>query len=136
MFLDEIGEMSLNTQAKLLRAIQDKIITRVGATIPTNVDVRIIAATNRNFERLIVTYPGDLIRHVNLNEVEGINEGVNYDSFSGYKLQTAVEQLERQMIKNSLETLGSTRKAALELGVSQPTIVRKAAKYNIPLRKQ
>ena len=39
-------------------------------------------------------------------------------------------------LTESLETLGSTRKAALELGVSQPTIVRKAAKYNIPLREK
>ena len=216
LFLDEIGETPLNTQAKLLRAIQEKVITRVGGTIPINVDVRIIAATNRNLqemvqnkefrsdlyfrlnvipvvvpplrerkveipflvdhfiqkfnakyrlhkridereikammnydwpgnirelenliERLVVTYPGEVIRHINLQDIETtINNGVNYETFTGFKLQTAMEQLERQMIKNALETLGSTRKAAMELGVSQPTIVRKAAKYNIPLREK
>jgi transcriptional regulator with PAS, ATPase and Fis domain len=88
-------------------------------------------------ERLIVTYPGEVIRHINLQDIETtINDGVNYETFAGFKLQTAIEQLERQMIKNALETLGSTRKAAMELGVSQPTIVRKAAKYNIPLREK
>jgi anaerobic nitric oxide reductase transcription regulator len=48
LFLDEIGELSLNTQAKLLRAIQEGEIQRVGADKNIYVDVRIIAATNRN----------------------------------------------------------------------------------------
>lgn len=60
-------------------------------------------------------------------------DDINYEVFAGYKLQAAVEQLEEYLIRNSLETLGTTRKAAKELGVSQPTIVRKAAKYDIPL---
>ncbi len=46
MFLDEISNISLNIQAKLLRAIQEREITRVGSTQPIKVDVRIIAATN------------------------------------------------------------------------------------------
>ena len=48
LFLDEIGELSLNIQAKLLRAIQEGEIQRVGADRNIYVDVRIIAATNRN----------------------------------------------------------------------------------------
>ena len=48
LFLDEIGELSLNTQAKLLRAIQEGEIQRVGADKNIYVDVRIIAATNRD----------------------------------------------------------------------------------------
>lgn len=214
LFLDEIGEMPLSIQAKLLRAIQDKTITRVGGTKPINVNVRIIAATNRNLqdmvqlkefrkdlffrlnvipiivpplrerkveipflidhfinkfnlkyqlkkrideravkvlmnydwpgnirelenliERLVVTYPGETIRHINLNEMEASISDYNYEVFVGCKLKTATEQLEKYLIQNSLETLGSTRKAALELGVSQPTIVRKASKYKIPLRE-
>jgi transcriptional regulator with GAF, ATPase, and Fis domain len=51
LFLDEIGEMSLDTQVKLLHAIQDREITRVGGKSPIKVDVRIIAATNRNLEK-------------------------------------------------------------------------------------
>ncbi|HMT95555.1 MAG TPA: sigma-54 dependent transcriptional regulator [Ferruginibacter sp.] len=48
LFLDEIGDMSLNAQAKVLRALQEGKITRVGAEKDINVDVRIIAATNKD----------------------------------------------------------------------------------------
>lgn len=48
LFLDEIGDMSLSLQVKLLRAIQDKNIQRLGGGEPIKVDVRIIAATNKN----------------------------------------------------------------------------------------
>jgi PAS domain S-box-containing protein len=216
LLLDEIGEMPLSTQAKLLRAIQDKVITRVGGTKPIKVDVRLIAATNRNLqemvqnkefrrdlyfrlnvipvtvpplrdrkveipflvdhfvkkfnakygfkkriderqikalmnydwpgnvrelenliERVLVTSPGNVIRHINLHDFDHADyEAINYEHFIGFKLQTAIEQLEKYLIQNSLETLGTTRKAAQELGVSQPTIVRKAAKYNIPLKNR
>jgi len=53
LFLDEIGETSLAMQVKLLRVLQDGIITRVGGTRPIKVDVRVIAATNRNIEDLV-----------------------------------------------------------------------------------
>ena len=48
-----MGELPLAFQAKLLRAIQEKEITRVGGTVPVKVDVRIIAATNRNLEDMV-----------------------------------------------------------------------------------
>jgi transcriptional regulator with GAF, ATPase, and Fis domain len=48
VFLDEIGEMPLSTQAKLLRVLEDKMILRVGATKPRPIDVRFIWATNRD----------------------------------------------------------------------------------------
>jgi len=48
LFLDEIGELPLSAQSKILRALQEKEITRLGATQPITFDVRIIAATNRN----------------------------------------------------------------------------------------
>lgn len=48
LFLDEIGDMSLAAQAKVLRAIQEKKITRIGADKEIDVDVRLIAATNKN----------------------------------------------------------------------------------------
>jgi len=50
IFLDEIGEMSLNTQVKLLRVIEESEFMRVGGTETHKVDVRIIAATNKNLE--------------------------------------------------------------------------------------
>jgi DNA-binding NtrC family response regulator len=51
LFLDEIGELSLDLQAKLLRALESGEIKRVGASRPMNVDVRIVAATNRDLLR-------------------------------------------------------------------------------------
>ncbi|MCA9772980.1 MAG: sigma-54-dependent Fis family transcriptional regulator [Myxococcales bacterium] len=48
IFLDEIGDMSLTTQAKILRVLQEKEIDRIGGTAPIAVDVRVIAATNRD----------------------------------------------------------------------------------------
>lgn len=50
LFLDEIGDMSLNAQAKVLRAMQEGIITRIGSNKDIKVDVRIIAATNKDLE--------------------------------------------------------------------------------------
>jgi DNA-binding NtrC family response regulator len=51
IFLDEIGEMPLDLQVKLLRVLQEKYIERIGARDVTKVDVRVIAATNRNLEK-------------------------------------------------------------------------------------
>ncbi|MGB9903624.1 MAG: sigma 54-interacting transcriptional regulator [Desulfotomaculales bacterium] len=53
IFLDEISEINLGTQAKLLRVLQEREFTRVGESRPIPVNVRIIAATNANLERLI-----------------------------------------------------------------------------------
>ncbi|HEX2602660.1 MAG TPA: sigma-54 dependent transcriptional regulator [Gemmatimonadaceae bacterium] len=50
LFLDEIGDMSLAAQAKVLRVLQDNVITRIGSSKPISVDVRVIAATNKNLE--------------------------------------------------------------------------------------
>ena len=51
IFLDEIGDLRLDHQSKLLRVLQEKSFYRVGATAPTTVDVRIVAATNRDLQR-------------------------------------------------------------------------------------
>ncbi|MDQ1328556.1 MAG: Sigma-54-dependent Fis family transcriptional regulator, partial [Candidatus Poribacteria bacterium] len=53
IFLDEIGDISPSTQLKLLRVLQDKTFERVGGSKPITVDVRIIAATNKNLEEAI-----------------------------------------------------------------------------------
>jgi two-component system, NtrC family, nitrogen regulation response regulator NtrX len=78
LFLDEIGDMSLNAQAKVLRALQEGKITRVGADKDINVDVRVVAATNKdllkevdekNFRMDLYHRLGVIIIHVpSLNE--------------------------------------------------------------------
>ncbi len=51
LFLDEIGELSASVQAKLLRALQERTIERLGGSTPIEVDVRVVAATHRNIEQ-------------------------------------------------------------------------------------
>ncbi len=53
LFLDEIGDMSLSAQAKVLRVLQDGVVTRIGGNKPVQVDVRVLAATNKNLEEEI-----------------------------------------------------------------------------------
>ncbi|WP_156431142.1 sigma-54-dependent Fis family transcriptional regulator [Bacillus sp. FJAT-29814] len=53
IFLDEVGDMPLNLQGKLLRVLQENEITRVGGVKPIKIDVRVIAATNRNLEEMV-----------------------------------------------------------------------------------
>ena len=113
LFLDEIGDMSLNAQAKVLRALQEGKITRVGADKDINVDVRVIAATNKdllkevddkNFRLDLYHRLGVIIIHVpSLNERrEDIPHLVNYflDLIAG-----EYGQPKKAIEKNALEAL-------------------------------
>ena len=68
LFLDEVGELPLSIQVKLLRAIQERVIRRVGSTEDTKVEVRIIAATNRDLEEMVGlgTFRQDLFYRLNV----------------------------------------------------------------------
>lgn len=68
LFLDEVGELPITIQVKLLRAIQEKVIRRVGAVDDIHVDVRIIAATNRDLEQMVDdgTFRQDLFYRLNV----------------------------------------------------------------------
>lgn len=68
LFLDEVGELSLQGQTRLLRVLQDGTINRIGGTKTITVDVRIIAATNRNFDELLKNggFREDLFHRLNV----------------------------------------------------------------------
>ncbi len=212
ILLDEIGEMPMNLQSKLLRVIQEKELMRVGGTKTIKLDVRIIASTNENLsesikagkfredlfyrlnvvpikipplrerkddipilansflERLNLKYnkdkrfedmalatfqyydwPGNvrelenaIERLVVINDNKYINSTeitnmVGMDKIalpvleSDMPLRKAVDMLEKEMIENALRKHGSTYKAAKVLGVTQPTVFRKAKALGIPL---
>lgn len=212
LFLDEIGEMSLEMQVKLLRAIQEKEIFRVGGSKSIPVDVRIIAATNQNFDRMVeegrfrrdLFYRLNVIRldipplrerpediiplcnhfleifngkyhknkrlslsaartlaHLdwpgNIRELENLVENIvvlEQDEVMRAKhlqdryckgemthgevtvkgilpYKEALNQMERQLLENTRNQFGSTRKIAEALGLNQSTISRKLRQYHL-----
>jgi two-component system nitrogen regulation response regulator NtrX len=72
LFLDEIGDLALNAQAKILRALQEGVIVRVGDSKPIKVDVRVIAATNRDLATDIQEgrFREDLYHRLNVMHIE------------------------------------------------------------------
>ncbi len=72
IFLDEIGDMSLNTQSKILRVLQEKTLTRLGGGKTIPIDVRIIAATNKNLDKEIASgnFRQDLFYRLNVLPIQ------------------------------------------------------------------
>ncbi|HUN56439.1 MAG TPA: sigma 54-interacting transcriptional regulator [Smithella sp.] len=216
IFLDEISELPLNLQSKILRALQQKEITRLGGNKPLKVDVRIIAATNQDLlamvkrkefrndlfyrlnvipinilplrdrkeeipdfvshftklfnkkynlnkrfderavhdlmqynwpgnvrelqniiERNMITSEKDVIKNLDFGEDKPDRfrpDAAFKEPAAILKLKTAVENLERDIISDALLHHGTSRRAAHALGISQPTIVRKASKYRIKMK--
>ena len=71
ILLDEIGDISLSTQVKLLRVLQEREILRIGENIPRKVDTRIIAATNRDLEQAVIDkkFREDLLYRLRVIEI-------------------------------------------------------------------
>jgi two-component system nitrogen regulation response regulator NtrX len=72
LFLDEVGDMSLSAQAKLLRVLQEGVVTRIGGSKPVQVDVRVLVATNKNLESEIAEgrFREDLLYRLNVVPIE------------------------------------------------------------------
>jgi two-component system nitrogen regulation response regulator NtrX len=72
LFLDEVGDMSLPAQAKLLRVLQEGVVTRIGGSKPIRVDVRVLAATNKDLEHEIEEerFREDLLYRLNVVPIE------------------------------------------------------------------
>ncbi|MGQ4665448.1 sigma-54 interaction domain-containing protein [Metabacillus halosaccharovorans] len=211
ILLDEIGEMPIKLQSKLLRCLQEKEITRLGGTQPIKIDVRVIAATNQDIlkqikagffredlyyrlnvipikipplrqrkddiylllhhflekfnkqyhkkkkvnpetadflasyhwpgnvrelentiERLVIIGDNQYISSENVIHTLGVESpSIQKDQHLPVSLKEAVEQLERDIISTTLKKYGSTHKAAKVLGITQPTVVRKAKSLGI-----
>jgi len=72
LFLDEIGEMPLELQSKLLKAIEDQSVRRLGSEVETQIDIQIIAASNRNFAQQVNDgqFRSDLFHRLSLFELK------------------------------------------------------------------
>ncbi|MFC1642223.1 sigma 54-interacting transcriptional regulator [Myxococcota bacterium] len=117
LFLDEIGEMPLDLQPKLLRALESREIRRVGEIQPRRVDVRVIAATNRNLEREVNRgrFRGDLYFRLSVVTV---------------RLPPLRERLEDLplLVRSLLESAG----AAEQQSLFPPPVLREMAEHDWP----
>lgn len=98
LFLDEIGEMPLNLQVKILRAIQERQVTRVGETKSQAVDIRVLTATHRDLEQMVRenTFREDLyyrLNVVNLHLPPLRDRGEDVVVIANYLLQKFSEEL-------------------------------------------
>ncbi len=110
MFLDEIGDMPLHLQVKLLRVLQERVIRPVGSTEPVPVDVRIISATHRNLEEAIEQkkFREDLFYRLNVVSLElpPLNERKeDIPLLVDYFISNLVDDTDRQVKKFSPEAM-------------------------------
>jgi two-component system response regulator HydG len=113
LFLDEVGEISMSTQVKLLTVLQERRFERVGGNEPIHIDVRIIAATNRDLKGDVVAkrFREDLYYRLNVVEVEM----PPLRSRGGDILTLANHFLQRFALENEKEISGFTDRARQKL---------------------
>jgi two-component system nitrogen regulation response regulator NtrX len=155
LFLDEVGDMSLKTQAKVLSALDDQLFTPVGGTQPLRVDVRLIAATNKDLEEEIAkgNFREDLFYRLNVIErVMILNPRVlrierkhlpplthkagtrSTEEFSS--LQQARDAYEREYILKKVEEARNNVSHAAELlGLERSHLYRKMKALGISVRE-
>ena len=114
LFLDEIGDLPYSLQSKLLRAIEQKQVTRVGSTRPESVDIRIVAATNKNLEEAVANggFRQDLYYRLNvvtirvppLREREG-----DVELLARYFIQKFIRQYKSRVRGFAEDALGAMR---------------------------
>jgi PAS domain S-box-containing protein len=112
IFLDEVGDLPLETQVALLRVLQEKEFERVGGTASVHVDVRVIAATNRDLEAAIAkgTFRGDLFYRLSVFPIEVPPLRKRKDD-----LLMLMEYFVRQYARRVGKTIRSIDKKTLEL---------------------
>ncbi len=101
VFLDEVGELSLNAQTKLLRVLQDKKIRPVGANKDVPIDVRLIAATHRNLSQMVAegTFREDLFYRIAVGIIEIPPLRERQEDIEQLSLELASE-IDQQMLKH------------------------------------
>src|SRR5438477_544807 len=135
IFLDEIGELPVGVQVKLLRVLENREIKRIGSPDPVHIDIRVIAATNRDLANMIeramvvckssVIVPESLPPH--LFEVRP----ALLDDEPGMP-DLSLRAAEREQILRALQASGGKRvEAARRLGLSRRTLYRKLSRYGI-----
>ena len=99
LFLDEIGELPPDVQVKLLRVLQERVIERLGSTQPMNVNVRIVAATNRDLEKAVREGGLSGAIYTQMTDVENeVNGYMSYDRWVMKMDLNAVAQRSRAVI--------------------------------------
>jgi transcriptional regulator with PAS, ATPase and Fis domain len=106
VFLDEIGEMPFDMQVNLLRFLQDKMITRIGSSIPKKVEVRIIAATNRKLKNEVQAgrFREDLYYRLNVINIDlpPLRERkLDIPPITRFLIQTLCRQFNREILSIS-----------------------------------
>ena len=115
LFLDEIGELPLSSQVRILRAIQEKTVRRVGGTEDIKVEVRIIAATNRDLEQMVQqgTFRQDLYYRLNVINIRTPplrERRDNIPLLAGHFLQKYSERFSKQIQTISKEAMDLLKK--------------------------